>query len=288
MAQRSSSISELTLLVLAMLLVGAICMPLWQWSATGSEPALFNPQRLGRMFLGWEQAGEYICFFWASFMLLQRWWQVRRQRHAFTVDWLPVTPHQRFVPEDAHQLQVRVEDVNRPGKKYLLGTMLSLALQKFQSTRSSQEASQVVRTWAELEGDRLANSLSTVHYLAWAIPALGFLGTVRGISMALAAAPALGQDSEQVASALQSFLTHTSSSLAIAFDTTFVALLLSLVLIYWLHRVQRQQEDLVLDCQEYVLEKLVTRFCDTPLVISNMGNGELVSPDESRLRTPKG
>ncbi|MCS7166267.1 MAG: MotA/TolQ/ExbB proton channel family protein [Gemmatales bacterium] len=288
MARRTSSLSELALLVLAVLLVGAICMPLWHWSGTGHEHVLFNPQRLGRMFLGWEQAGEYVCFFWASFLLLQRWWQVRRQERAFEIDWLPGSVPQRFVPEDAQELQSRIADLNGPRRQYLLGRLLHLALEKFQSTRATQEASMVVRTCAEIEGDRWANSLSTVHYLAWAIPALGFLGTVRGISMALAAAPALGQDSQQAASALQDFLTHTSASLAVAFDTTFVALLLSLVLLYWLHRVQRRQEDLVLDCQAYVLDHLIARFCDTPLVGSSLDNGELVAREPGKQRTPKG
>lgn len=287
MSQSSrSGISEFGFLVLALLLAGVICLPWWHLGSAGRESALFTSDRLARMLLGCEQAAEYVCFFWAGFILLQRWWYVWRQRRALGVDWLPVERSQRIVPEDADDFLRRVEDLNKG--RYLLGAMLSLALERFQRTQSSQEASEIIRNRADIEADRLNNGLSTVHYLAWAIPALGFVGTVRGISMALAAAPALGTDSEQIASSLQSFLTHTSYSLALAFDTTFVALLLSLVLLFLLHRVQRLQEDLILDCQAYALEKLITRLYVLQTVGPASGDGEIPPVVESRLRVPKG
>jgi biopolymer transport protein ExbB/TolQ len=100
--------------------------------------------------------------------------------------------------------------------------------------------------------------MATVHYLAWAIPAIGFLGTVRGIGMALTVAPTVTDAS------LPDFLNVTTRCLAVAFDTTLVALLLSLVLMFLLHAVQRGQEDLVLDSQEYCLTHLISRLYDLP------------------------
>src|SRR6478609_114363 len=41
---------------------------------------------------------------------------------------------------------------------------------------------EMVRTQAEVEQGRLVTSIATVQYLAWAIPAIGFLGTVRGLA----------------------------------------------------------------------------------------------------------
>jgi biopolymer transport protein ExbB/TolQ len=281
-----NGISEVAFLVLALLLVGAVCLPLWPWSSAGNESILFTPERLGRMFLGWEQAGEYVCFVWAGLILLQRWWYVSSQRRAFRLDWLPTERYQRIIPEDADEFLRRAEEMNRG--RYVLGSLLSLALERFQRTQSSQEASEVIRNRAAIEADRLSNALSTVHYLTWAIPALGFVGTVRGISMALAGAPVLDSDSQQAASALQTFLTHTSYSLAIAFDTTFVALLLSLILLLLLHWVQRSQEDLILDCQQYVLEKLITRLYVFQVVPANSPDGEMLAGSETRWRTPKG
>ena len=50
--------------------------------------------------------------------------------------------------------------------------------------------------------------------------------------------------------------------LTVAFDCTFVALALSLVVMYFLHTIQRDEESLVLDCQQYCQEHLVLRLYD--------------------------
>src|SRR5437867_12162680 len=42
--------------------------------------------------------------------------------------------------------------------------------------------SEIVRTQGDVEQGRLVTSIATVQYLAWAIPAIGFLGTVRGLA----------------------------------------------------------------------------------------------------------
>ena len=65
-----------------------------------------------------------------------------------------------------------------------------------------------------------------MNYLAWAIPAIGFVGTVRGLGGAFGVA---GAD------ASRPFTAQAKDQLKIAFDCTLVALLLSLVLMYFLH-----------------------------------------------------
>jgi biopolymer transport protein ExbB/TolQ len=102
----------------------------------------------------------------------------------------------------------------------------------------------------------MAATMATVNYLAWAIPALGFVGTVRGIGLALTVAPTVTEE------ALPTFLDATTRNLAVAFDTTLVALLLSLVLMFLLHTLQRGEEGLVLDSQQYCLEHLISRLYD--------------------------
>jgi hypothetical protein len=60
----------------------------------------------------------------------------------------------------------------------------------------------------------------------------------------------------------QYFITQVSKHLTVAFDCTLVALVLSLVIMFWLHRVQRDEEALVIDCRQYCLEHLVNRLYD--------------------------
>jgi biopolymer transport protein ExbB/TolQ len=248
---------EWPLLILALSLVGAICIPLWQWSAghdTGGEQwAKWTPERLGRLLLGPEQIACYCSFTWAGFILLSRYLEVYRQRRAFQLGLLPTDEGVRILPEDARPLQRRVDQTAERGGPYILSNMIRIALGKYAVSHSSQDVSDAVRTQAEVDLGRLVTSMATVHYLAWAIPALGFLGTVRGLSGGLSMAGKVGQE-------IQAFIDQATRHLTIAFDCTLIALVLSLALMFLVHSVQRDEEALVIDCQQYCLEHLVNRL----------------------------
>ncbi len=59
---------------------------------------------------------------------------------------------------------------------------------------------------------------------------------------------------------MNKFISDATRHLNVAFDCTLVALALSLVVMFLLHSVQRDEEALVIDCQQYCLEHLVTRL----------------------------
>jgi hypothetical protein len=247
---------EWPLLILALAVVCAICIPLWQWTAGGAEQAgggRWTGERLARLFLGPEQIACYAAFTWASFILLNRYREVRRQRQAFALELLP--PGQCILVDDAWDLQRRIDD--RVGKSgpFLLAGMLRLALNKFATSKSGRDVSDVVRTQADVDMGRLVSSMAMVHYLAWAIPAIGFLGTVRGLAGSLT----LGGETRL---AVASFIKEATGHLNVAFDCTLVALALSLVVMFLLHAVQREEEGLVIDCQQYCLDHLVSRLYD--------------------------
>src|SRR5262249_7213044 len=245
------------LLVLALALVCAVCFPLWQWTAGHDGDASFwsrwTPERLGRLLLGPEQIACYCCFVWGVFIVGNRYLEVRRQRRAFGLGLLPTDEGCRILPEDARPLQRKLEAVTAR-KPYILANMIRFALNKYAVSRSSADASEAVRTQGEIDLGRLVTSMATVHYIAWAIPALGFLGTVRGLSGALTMASQVDDDS------LQHFINQATRHLNVAFDCTLVALVLSLAMMFLLHSVQRDEEALVIDCQQYCQEHLVNRL----------------------------
>ena len=86
-----------------------------------------------------------------------------------------------------------------------------------------------------------------VRYIAWAIPSIGFLGTVRGIG------DALGQAHQ----AVEGNISGVTQSLGVAFNSTFVALLISILVMFLLHQLQLRQERLVLDAETYLDRNLI-------------------------------
>jgi hypothetical protein len=233
---------EWLLLVLAIILVAAICAPLWQWSAHGAAEAEFwskwTPERIGRLLLGPEQIACYCCTVWAGLIIANRFREVRRQRKALEQDLLPTEEGARILPDDARPLVRKLDMVTARRGPSILGTMARMALNKFAVSRSATEASEVVRTQAEMEQGRLV-----------------FLGTVRGLAGGMSMASVQDGDTQR-------FLDQATRHLTIAFDCTFVALALSLVVMYFLHAIQRSEEALVLDCQQYCQEHLLLRLYD--------------------------
>jgi len=250
---------EWLLLVFALAVVAAVCVPLWQWAGRSEAEAEFwakwTPERLGRLLLGPEQIACYCCMVWAALILVGRYREVWRQRRAFTADLLPTDEGARILPEDARPLLRKLDQITARRGPSILATMARLALGKFAVSHSATDASEMVRAQADIEQGRLVTSIATLQYLAWAVPAIGFLGTVRGLAGGLSMA-SVAEDSTQ------KFLDQATRHLAVAFDCTFVALALSLVLMYFLHDIQRHEEALVLDCQQFCQEHLVLRLYD--------------------------
>jgi biopolymer transport protein ExbB/TolQ len=246
-------------LVFALILVGAIVVPAWMLTGSSQSQAEFfskwTPERVAKLFLGPEQAACYICFAWAGLILFNRRREVARQRQAFHLELLPTDEGARILPEDARPLSRKVENVSTRSGPYILGNMIRLGLNKYAVSKAAPDVAEVVRNQAEVEQSRFVATMGTVNYLAWAIPAIGFLGTVRGLAGGMSLA---GNTDTQ----LGTFVKQATDQLGIAFDCTFVALALSLILMYFLHAVQRSEETLLIDCQDYCQEHLLLRLYD--------------------------
>ena len=88
--------------------------------------------------------------------------------------------------------------------------------------------------------DSFQLDLSFIRYISWAIPSIGFIGTVRGIGEALSKAD----------EAISGNISNMTESLGIAFNSTFVALLLSIFLTLILSRIESKQESLIINLRQ--------------------------------------
>jgi biopolymer transport protein ExbB/TolQ len=130
--------------------------------------------------------------------------------------------------------------------------MATRALLQYQSTNSTAESAAMVNATAEVAHNQSEAGYSLINYLAWSIPSLGFVGTVLGIGSALADFGISGASGPP--------LDRITANLGSAFDTTLVALLLSLVLMYIIHTVQAMEDRVINTAHEYCLANLVNRL----------------------------
>ncbi len=197
-----------------------------------------------------EQEFEIMFAVWGFIILGHKLLQVRSERRLFRHDFVRIQPGERIIPEDAldryKELRTAIDREPRWRERLLPESMLA-ALHRFHATNSIQDAANAVKERAELTADRLDSSLSLVRYIAWAIPAIGFIGTVRGIGLALAFAE----------DAIKGDIAPVTDALGLAFNSTLVALLISMVLMYVMHIVQSRQESFILETQTYCRDKLI-------------------------------
>ena len=197
-----------------------------------------------------EQKIEIIFAIWGVIILAHKLHVVRRERALFREDLVRLQPGERIIPGEAlerHKELRTLVDADVRARERLLPECLLAALHRFHATHSVQDAANAVKERAELAADQLDSALSLVRYIAWAIPAIGFIGTVRGIGLALAFAE----------DALKGDITPVIDALGLAFNSTLVALILSMGLMYIMHVVQSRQEAFVIDLQTFCRGKLI-------------------------------
>jgi len=163
------------------------------------------------------------------------------------VDLVPVAEGMRILPEDTREFARQIEALPEESQRMLLPRALLNALRRFSTTRNISDVSSSTRDIFESEADRLESELSMIRYISWAIPSIGFIGTVRGIGEALA----------QADKAVQGDIAGVTQSLGVAFNSTFIALLISIFLMFLVHQVQLLQERLVFDGENYSNDKLI-------------------------------
>jgi len=200
----------------------------------------------------YEQETCFVLMFWALAIIGYKGAATIRHRALLQKDLIPLAEDMSILPEDARGLSRKIQALPPSQRESLLPRALLAALQRFSSTRNIQDVSNATHAYCVSEGERLESELSMIRYIAWAIPSVGFIGTVRGIGDALG----------QAHKAIEGDIFGVTKSLGVAFNSTFIALLLSIVLMFLVHQLQLLQERYVLDTEAYCEENL-TRHLHT-------------------------
>ncbi|MCK5423244.1 MAG: MotA/TolQ/ExbB proton channel family protein [Deltaproteobacteria bacterium] len=198
----------------------------------------------------YEQESCFILMFWALAIMVHKAFSTIKHRTLLQLDLIPLAEGMRILPEDTRDLSRQIQALPSDQKRALLPRVLLAALQRFSSTRNIQDVSDATHAYCDSEGERLDAELSMVRYIAWAIPSIGFIGTVRGIGQALG----------QAHKAVEGDIFGVTQSLGVAFNSTLIALLISIVLMFLLYQLQLLQERYVLDTEAYCEENLTSHL----------------------------
>jgi len=197
----------------------------------------------------YEQEICLILMIWASYLILSKCFAILKDRYLFNVDLLEDTA------ESGGNLKMALANLGELPAETLetpLVVTLMASLRRYLITNDVQNTSDAIESSVESLAIRQEAENSMIRYLIWVIPSIGFVGTVRGIGEALSMAD----------QALAGDIAGMTNSLGVAFNSTFVALLVSIVLMLLLHQLQRLQDGLVVDTQSYCERFLLKRISE--------------------------
>jgi biopolymer transport protein ExbB/TolQ len=195
----------------------------------------------------YEQEIAFILAFWSLTLIVQEARAVARNRKLLDNTYVEVDDNHVVLPEDARAYARPLERLPFEEQEMFLPRALMVGLNRFGATKSVQDAAEAVIDECEFEASRLDAHLTMVRFTAWAIPAIGFVGTVRGIGQAL----------QEAQRALHGDISGVTLGLGVTFNATLTALSLSILVMFCLHQLQQAQDKLVLDTRTYIDRGLI-------------------------------
>ena len=214
-----------------------------------------NPHRIlvmlgGTMPEGLIQGVTYFLFFFGMLEVLELRRRLVHEGDAFEAHLLPEKENYIISCEDANQIKLNMQRLER-SQRFLLTDLIVKACTKYRLGKSTSEVLALTETEVKLYNDEFESEQAYINYAAWAIPSVGFIGTVIGI------AASLGFANE---ASTPEGIEKVTGMLAVAFDTTLVALVLSIVLMFLIHDLNKRQDRLFVRMSNYIIDNLVNRF----------------------------
>jgi biopolymer transport protein ExbB/TolQ len=195
----------------------------------------------------YEQESCFVLMLWCLAMIGYKGYTTVQERRLLEQQLVPIPEGVRVLPEDTREYARHLQALPESQRNLLLPRALLNALVRFGATRNVQDAAASTHQLVNSEAERMESELSMVRYILWAIPAIGFIGTVRGIGLAL----------NMAHRAVEGDVSGVTENLGTAFNSTLIALLISIVLMFLVHQLQLMQERLVFDTASYADDNLI-------------------------------
>jgi biopolymer transport protein ExbB/TolQ/DNA-directed RNA polymerase subunit RPC12/RpoP len=208
---------------------------------------------------GWVNYTETFVFFWALSILYLKWEKLRKQKRAFFLDVVPqdISPEINastvtYFVDHLYELPARLRDS-------LIVNRLRKALQLFEVRQDTTEVTSLMGAQSEIDSARIAGSYALVKVFLWAIPILGFIGTVLGLSQALGA---LDIKDPTDPNAIKAAMSAVTNGMGTSFDTTLLGLVLAMFLNFPIAALSKMEDDNLTDVDAFCYEELLPRLND--------------------------
>jgi biopolymer transport protein ExbB/TolQ len=217
----------------------------------------------GELFVARGRVPYAIAFFawWAAVILLVKYTRLRSERTALTLDLLPERLGREITPESGAEIIAHLDELPPEVRDGSVARRVRRALLHFASRRDPREVVEQLAARAQADADAVESSYTLVRVFIWAVPILGFIGTVVGIGSAVAGfSDSIGAAADLAL--MKNAIGSVTTGLGVAFDTTLLALVMSILIMFPASALQKAEEDFLGSIEDYTDAKLVPRLAD--------------------------
>lgn len=198
----------------------------------------------------------WLVFAFGCAELFIRFREARAEEAEMRAGYLPQDERTILQSPELRQVYARTREAmagDPARRRRYLPRLIHRVITQFQTTQSIDQSATLLNSSLELYLHEVDIRYNMIRYVVWAIPALGFIGTVVGISLALNFASAVDlQD--------PSLLVELTKRLGVAFNTTLLALVMSIVLVLGQHKIQAYEERVLNEAGQHCLDNLINRL----------------------------
>jgi len=226
-------------------------------------PLWVSNVRIGKMF--WDSVGinfpTTLLMFWSFAILFLKSRQLARQKSAMLLDLLPTEISQEITVDSLDKFVAHIHSLPSEARSSILVNRVLRGIEHFRVRKSAAETVTMMESQSAIDASNVAGSYTIIKVFIWAMPILGFIGTVMGVSSAVSGLSATLENAADV-SAVTNSMKGVFGGLGTAFDTTLLALIMSLLVKIPQSAMLKSEDGLVTIADEYCNENLLRRLND--------------------------
>lgn len=223
---------------------------------------------------GWVNYAELFLFNWGCVILALKWKKSQRQRQAMLLDILPARLSSEINVDTVGPVIDHIYNLPKRLRDSLMVNRIRKGLELFEKRNNNSEVSSLLNAQSDIDANRSTGSYILLKVFLWAIPILGFIGTVQGLSIAVGN---LDMSNTADSEAIKGAIGRLTGGLGIAFDTTLLGLVLSMIMSFPMAAMQKREEETLTLIDAFCTEKLLPRLNDSGSAAGN----ELLAHAES-------
>ena len=199
-----------------------------------------------------------IFFCWAMAILYLKMEKLRHQRRALMLDVLPMDIAKEINTENVGQFIDHLYSFHHRLRDSLMVNRIRKGLELFETRPCTADVSHSLSSQSDIDSARIGSSFSMVKAFLWAIPILGFIGTVIGLSHAIGG---MNLDMEDM-NKIKATLKNVVGGLGTAFDATLLGLVLALFLNFPMNAMIKAEDDNLNAIDSFCNDVLIPRLND--------------------------